>query len=105
MESSMLRSDFGDLLVHGDGVAVRRAKFSAGQPNLLAVVVVAESSGVMHTADRRNHLAVLLQRHERPGKRVILARCGDLVIKRVDAVRDVDEGAAPGSGGLFCRSK
>ena len=58
----VLRGDFSHLLVQGDGIAVRRAKLSAGQPNINAVVVVAEAARVMQTADGCDDTAVLLQR-------------------------------------------
>jgi hypothetical protein len=38
---------FGHLLVHGDGVAVRGAELSAGEPDGDAVVVVAEAARMM----------------------------------------------------------
>ena len=63
--SRMLCGDFGHLLVHRDGVAFRRADLSAGQPDVDAVVVVAEASRMMQAADRSDDLAVLLQRLER----------------------------------------
>ena len=97
----VLRGDLGHLLVHGDGVPIRRAELPAGQPDRDAVVVMAEGSRMMQTADRRDDLAVLLQRLERPGELVILARRGDLVVQRMHAVREVDEGAAPRRGGLL----
>ncbi len=78
---------------------VRRANLSAGQPDVDAVVVMAEASRMMQTADRRDDLAVLLQRLERPGKLVVLARRRDLIVQRMDAVGEVDEGTAPRRGG------
>ena len=96
-----LRGDLGHLLVDGDGVAIRRAELSAGQPDRDAVVVMAERSRMMQAADRRDDLAMLFQRLERPGELVVLARRGDLVVERMDAVREVDEGTAPRRGGLL----
>ena len=62
---------------------------------------MAERPRVMQSADRRDHVAVLFQGLERPRKLVILARRGDLVIERMDAVRQVDESATPRRGGGF----
>ena len=57
----------------------------------------------MQPADRRNDIAVFLQGFQRPGERVVLARLEDLVVERMDAVGEVDEGAAPRrGGGFFC---
>ena len=83
--ASVLRGDFGHLLIHRDGVAFRRADLSAGQPDVDAVVVVPEASRMMQTADRSDDLAVLLQRLKRPGKLVILTQRRDLIVQRVDA--------------------
>jgi hypothetical protein len=55
------RRNFGHLLVHGDGVAGRRAKLAASQPDGDAVVVVSEGSRVMQPADGRDDFAVFLQ--------------------------------------------
>ena len=99
----MLRGDLGHLLIHGDDVAFRRADLSASQPDVDAVVVVPEASRMMQTADRSDDLAVLLQRLKRPGKLVILTRRRDLIVQRMDAVREVDEGTAPRSFRLLLR--
>ena len=58
--SRVLRRDLRHLLVHGDGVPVRRAEATSGQPHRDAVVVVAKRSRMMHPADRRDRLAMLL---------------------------------------------
>ena len=97
----MLPGELSHLLVHRDRVAVRGAELASGQPDFDAVVVVAEGSGVVHPADRRDDLAVLLQRLERPGKLVIPARREDLIVQRMHAVRKVDESAAPRRRGGF----
>ena len=65
--------------------------------------MMAEASRMMQTADRRDDLAVLLQRLKRTGKLVILARRGDLIVQRVDTVGEIDEGAAPRRGSLLGR--
>ncbi len=93
--------DFGHLLVHGDGVAGRGAHLAAGQPDVDAAVVVAEGSWVMQPADGRDDIAMLLQWLERPRELVVLAFFEDLVVQRVHAIGEVDEGAAPRRSGLF----
>jgi hypothetical protein len=62
---------------------------------------MADGSRMMQTADRRDDLAVLLQRLERPGKLIVFTRRGDLIVQRMDTVREVDEGASPRRGGLL----
>ena len=62
-----------------------------------------QRSRVMQPADGSNDIAVLLQRLKRTGELVILARCSDLVIKRMDAVRKVNESAAPGRRSFLFR--
>ena len=93
--------DLGHLLVHGDRVAGRGAHLAAGQPDVDAAVVVAEGSWVMQPADGRNNIAMLLQWLERPGELVVLAFFEDLVVQRVHAIGEVDEGAAFRRGGGF----
>ena len=61
--------------------------------------MVAEGSRVVQPADGRDDVAVFLQGLQRPGEPVVLAGREDLVVERVDAVGEVDEGAAPGRGG------
>ena len=61
----MLRSDFRHLLVDGDRVPIRRSKLAAGQPDRDTIVMMAERAGVMQSADRRDHAAVLFERLER----------------------------------------
>ena len=97
------RGHLGHLLVHGDGVAVGRAELSAGEPDVDAVVVVAERSWVMQPADGRDDCAVLLQWLQRPGELVILSRRGDLVVQRVNAIGEVDEDAALWRGSFLRR--
>ena len=98
-DAGMLGGDFRHLLVDGDGVTVRGAELAAGQPSADAVMVVAKAAGVIETADRRDRLAVFLERLERAREAVIRAGLGNLVVERVDAVREVDEGTATGRGG------
>ena len=97
--AGVLGGDFGHLLVHRDGITVRRAKLAAGQPGADAVVVVAEAASVVQAADWGDGLTVLLERLERAGELVVRAVLGDLVVERMNAVREVDEGAALGRGG------
>ena len=94
--AGVLRGDFRHLLVHGNGVAIRGAELPAGQEDVDAIVMVTQGSGVVQSADGRDDIAVLLQRLERAGELVILPRLGDLIVQRVDAVGEVDEGAATG---------
>jgi hypothetical protein len=56
--------------------------------------MMTQAARMMQTADRRDDVAMLLQRLQRTRELVILARRRDLVVQRVHAVREVDEGAA-----------
>lgn len=58
---------------------------------------------MVKAADWGDGLTVLLERLERAGELVVWAVLGDLVVQRVDAVREVDEGAALGRGGHLLR--
>ena len=95
----VLGGELGHLLVDGDRIAVRGAEFAAGQPGVDALVVVAEAAGVIQAADRGDRLPMLLKRFEGTGELVVRPVLGDLVVERVDAVGQVDEGAALGRGG------
>ncbi len=86
--------DLGHLLIDRNRVAIRRSQLAAGEPDFLAVVVVTQPARMMQAADWRDHVAMLLQRLERARKSVALARRGDLVIERVDAVGNVNEHTA-----------
>ena len=99
----MFRCHLRHFLIDGDGVLVGWAEFAARQPDGDAIVVVPERPGVVKAADRGDDTAVFFQRLEGAGKLVVFARLGDLVIERVHAVGQVDEGATPGRRGLFRR--
>ena len=101
--AGVLRGDFRDLLVDGDRIAVRGAEFAARQPGVDALVVVADAAGIVKTADRRDGMTMLLERFERTGELVVRPVLGDLVVERVDAVGQVDEGAALRRGGHLLR--
>ena len=103
--AGVFAGDFGHLLIHGDGVAIRWAELAAGEPDLQAVVVVAEAARVVQAADRGDHFAELLQRLERAGELIVLAGLENLVVQRMDAVGEVDEGAAPWRGDLLRRAE
>ena len=62
--SRMLRGNLRHLLIYGDRIAIRRAEFSTCQPDRNTVVVMADGSRMMQTADRRDDPAVLFQRLE-----------------------------------------
>ena len=62
--TSVLRSDLGDLLVDGDCVSFRRTNLSAGEPHIDAVMMMAQAARMMKSADRRNDVAMFLQRFE-----------------------------------------
>ena len=83
-------------LVHRNGVAHRLPNLPARQPDALAIVVVPHAVGMMQPAERRDDIAVRLQRRERLGQLVVRAGLLDLIVGRVDAVGQVDEDAAPG---------
>ena len=77
--------------------------FPSGQENINTVVMMTNASRVVKAADRRDGITVFFQRFEGTGKLVITAGFGDLVIEGVDAVGEIDEGAAFGRGDLFGR--
>ena len=97
----MRRRLLGHQLVDGDRVLLRLADPRPGQPDLLAVVVVADAVGMMQAADRRDLLAVLLQYGEGLRHRVVTARAPDLPLVVVHPVGQVDEDAPPGA----CRGR
>ena len=99
--AGVLRGDLCHLLVHGNGIAVRGTELSSGQEDVNAVVMVAEGSRVMQSTDRRDDIAVLFQGLERLGELIVLPRREDLIVQRVNAVGEVDEGAATGRCGRF----
>ena len=101
----MLSSDFGHLLVHRYGIAVRGSNFPSGQEDVNAVVMMAKAAGMMKAADRRDGVTMFLQRFERLGEFVIFAGLGDLVVERMDAVGQINEGAAFGSGDFLSGSQ
>ncbi len=91
----------GDELVGGDGVAKGSAiarHVGAGEPHLLAVVMLADHHRVMQATDRSDVGAVLFQRRERRGEFVVFARFLNLPGKRVHTVGDIKEHAAFGLG-------
>ena len=55
----------------------------------------------MEPADGRNNVAMFFQGFQRPGELVVLAGREDLVVERMDAIGEVDKGAAPRRGGRF----
>ena len=77
----MLAADLRHLLIHRDGVAMRRADLGAGQEDVDAVVVVPETAGMVQAADGRDHVAEFLQRLERAREGVVLTWLGDLIIQ------------------------
>lgn len=88
----MLRGHLGDLLVHRNRVAFRWPNLSPGEPNVDAVVMMAEAAWMMQPADGRDHIAMFLQRLERSGELIILAGGRDLVVQRVNSVGEINEG-------------
>jgi hypothetical protein len=92
----VVRGNLRHLLIHGNGVAVRRAKFSSGQENIDAVVMMTDCSGVVQPADRCDNIAVFFERLQRLGKLVVFPFGKNLIVQRMNAVREVDEGAAAG---------
>ena len=72
--------------------------FSAGQEDVDAVVMMPQTSGVMEAAEGSDYLAMFLQRLERLGEFVLFAVLGDLIVQRMDAVGQVDKGAASRRG-------
>ena len=66
-------------------------------------MVMSEATRMMQSADRRDHVAMLLQRLQRAGELIALSFLEDLVVERVDAIREVDEYTALGrrGGGLL----
>ena len=94
MKTRVRRGNLGHFLIDRNRVAIRRPELAAGEPNFLTVMMVAQSARMMQAADGRDHIAMLLQRLERARKCVALARRGDLVIERVDAVGNINEHTA-----------
>ena len=90
----VLSGNLGHLLVHGDRVLVRGPEFAAGQPHRNAVVVMAQGTGMIQPADRRDHFPMLFQRLQRTRELVIPPRCGDLVVQRMHTVGEIDERSA-----------
>src|SRR6056297_1130066 len=93
--------DFGNLLVDRNGIAIAWPKPTAGQPNLDTVVMMSESAWVMQPADRCDRIAEFLERLQRPRQLIALARRGDLIIQRMDAVGQINKSAAARSRRRF----
>ena len=72
-EPRLRRGHLGHELIDRDRVPFRRADLAAGQPDGAAVVVMAQPVRVMQAADRRDDLAVLLQRRRAAWKLVVRA--------------------------------
>ena len=66
---------------YGDGVAVSGTNFPTGQENIIAVVMMTNTSWVVKATDRRNGIAVFFQRFEGTGEFVVRTGLGDLVIE------------------------
>jgi hypothetical protein len=93
---------FGDELIGGDGVAEGTAiarHVRAGEPDFLAIVMLAQHHGVMQAADWRDVRTMLFQRSEWLGKLVGGTRLLDLPRQRIHAVRDIEKHAALRLGG------
>ena len=85
----------GHLLVDRNRVAISRTELATSQPDLLAIVMVPQTARMMQSADGSDHTAMFFQRLQRSRELVTFAGRRNLVVKRVDAVGNVDEGATP----------
>ena len=92
--AGLLRRVAGHQLIDRDRVAHPIADLRPGQPDALAAVVMAEGVGMVESADRRDHLPVLLEHGQRLRQLVAAASLPDLPVPVVHAVGQIDEDTA-----------
>ena len=63
--AGVLSGQLGHLLVHRNRVAVGRADLSSGQPDVDAVVVVAQAAGVVQSTDGSDGVPIFFERFQR----------------------------------------
>ncbi len=64
MKTGVWGGNLSHLLIDGDGITIGGSKFSPGQPDLLAIVMMTQTSRMMEATDRGDDRTVLLKRLE-----------------------------------------